>query len=170
VGYAIIRQSEPLESLPLQHVGFGPQRNDDIYVLVEDGVARWQVGVGWGEASSTPFREEVSWPSADAVVIGGGSDVYFFDLRTGEIRLRAPVRTYFGHLALHTAPDTDLLFVLGCSDVFAYRPSLTLQWRAENIAVDGITFDGVDGSLVRVNAEMDPPGGWFAVDLTPRIT
>jgi hypothetical protein len=81
--------------------------------------------------------------------------------------LHTPVRSYFGELALHPAAsaEQEMLFILGCSDVLAYGPSLRPHWRAEDVAVDGITFRGVEGTAVLVSAEMDPPGGWFDVEL-----
>ena len=41
-------------------------------------------------------------------------------------------------------------------------------WIARDVAVDGIVFGEVEGPLLTVHAEMDPPGGWFAVTLDAR--
>jgi hypothetical protein len=164
MGHVIIRRSEPVESLPLRHIG-ALHGKHDVYVLVENDVARWQAQIGWGEAGALAFRDEVIWSSAGVAIIGGGAEVYFLDLAAGETRLHTPVRGCFGGLALEGAPNAELLFILGCSDVLAYQPSLQLLWCARDVAVDGITFSGVEGTRVGVNAEMDPPGGWFAVEL-----
>lgn len=60
--------------------------------------------------------------------------------------------------------------MLGYCDVIALDRSLAIRWTAQDIAVDGITgADGCsDGDMLIVQAEMDPPGGWFEVALDAR--
>jgi hypothetical protein len=141
---------------------------DDQYVLYEDDRPRWGVTIDWGDSASLPFREELVWPAAGVAVIGGGADVHFLDLETSQTRHLAPVQTYFGHLALHPDDPADpqaLLFILACSDILVFRSSLDLLWQAKDVAEDGIVFRRVEGKHLWVGAEMDPPGGWFDVEL-----
>lgn len=81
----------------------------------------------------------------------------------------------FGHLALAVVPalaagadEGELLLILGWNDVHAIARDLSTRWIARDVAVDGLVFGAVDGSLLAVHAEMDPPGGWFAVTLDAR--
>lgn len=115
-----------------------------------------------------PFHYELVWPAAAVtVVFGEEEEVRFVDLESGTVRARVPVSGDWGHLAIHHASETgeETLFVLGQCDVLAFRASLDLRWRADGVAVDGILFKEVHGNSVRISAEMDPPGGWFAVAL-----
>jgi hypothetical protein len=159
----IVRGAAMGAGAPIHHIG---RRADDAYVLFDGETPRWGLTIDWGERASLPFREELVWPAAGVAVIGGGSAVYLLDLETANIRLRVPLRVYFGHLALERdGSGEETLFLLGCDEILAYRRSLDLRWHAKDVAVDGVTFNRVEGSRLWVNAEMDPPGGWFAVEL-----
>lgn len=129
--------------------------------MLVDGEPAWQVVVSWGEHGHVPFHEEVQWPDAGVVAIGGGAHVYFLALDTGELRRELPLPCRFGHLAL----AGDALYVLGYTDIVAIDAKLATRWWARGVAVDGIVFDEATPSIVRVAAEMDPPGGWFDVTL-----
>lgn len=144
---------------------------DGTCVLQDGEVERWRVSPGFGDdASWNPFREAIIWSNARRVVAGAGDRVHLLDLDTGEPRgtLHLPPDR-FGHLAIvevaTRSSTTELLLVLGWIDVRAYDAGASLRWHAHDVAVDGITFDKVQGSVLRVHAEMDPPGGWFAVSL-----
>lgn len=66
---------------------------DDAYTLFVRGTPRWQVAISWGTDAQVPFREEIIWPSAGVVAIGGGAAVYFVDLASGSLRPRLAVNT-----------------------------------------------------------------------------
>ena len=76
--------------------------------------------------------------------------------------------SFFGELSLQRVEGTEWLFVLGWRDVHAFTPDLEEQWVSRDVAVDGITDGTVEGSVLHVHAEMDPPGGWFSVQLDVR--
>lgn len=81
---------------------------------------------------------------------------------------RLDVPCLFGHLALDPGEEgvrPETLYVLGWTDAIAIDPSLETRWSARDLAVDGITFNGVSGPLIRLSVEMDPPGGWFEIEL-----
>jgi len=159
----IVRGGQTRAAAPVHHIG---RRADDSYVLFDGETPRWAVTIDCGERASLPSREERVWPAAGVAVIGGGAAVYFLDLETATIRLRVPLQGYFAHLAAdrESAPD-GTFFLLGCSEVIAYRPSLDVRWHAKNVAVDGVVFDRVEGSRLWVKAEMDPPDRWYAVEI-----
>jgi hypothetical protein len=112
-----------------------------------------------------PFREQLVWPAAGVAVIGGAAEVHFLDLETSATRLHLPLKTYFGHLSLQGADREEMLFVLECSDILAVRASLELAWHTKDVAVDGIVFRRIEESRLWVGVEMDPPGGWFDVEI-----
>jgi hypothetical protein len=105
------------------------------------------------------FHEELVW--AEQRVIGDEDSVCFLSLTDGTLLETIELQGYFGYLRTHE----DKLFVLGCSEILCFAPPRTLLWHARELAVDGVTFHGVEGSILRVGCEMDPPGGWFAVEL-----
>jgi hypothetical protein len=156
--------------MPPLHVELLP---DGTCVLRDGDVERWRVSPAFGDATAwNPFREALVWSGARLVVAAAGDHVHLLDLDTGNPRATLDLSPdHFGHLALieliAVTPTTDLLLVLGWTDIRAYDSTASLRWHARNVAVDGITFDCLQASVLRVHAEMDPPGGWFAVSLDP---
>lgn len=141
---------------------------DGTCVLRDRDGERWRTSLSLREAAAwNPFREAILWPSTHRVVAGAGDRIHLLDLETGTLCTTLDLAPdHFGHLALVELPATDLLLVLGWTDVRTYAPpDATLRWHAHHVAVDGITFDALDGTTLRLHAEMDPPGGWFAVSL-----
>jgi hypothetical protein len=163
LAWNILRGTRQTDGAPIHHIG---RRIDDTYVLFDGQTPRWSVTIDWGDYASFPFREEMVWSAAGVAVIGGGAAVYLLDLETAHIRLRVPMHSYFGHLALDVDRGGDeVLFLLGCDEVIAYGKTLDRRWHTKDVAVDGVLFDRVEGGRLWVRAEMDPPGGWFAVEL-----
>ncbi|MCE9577365.1 MAG: hypothetical protein K8W52_29725 [Deltaproteobacteria bacterium] len=162
-----ILRGVPLDpARPVLTLGDGPP--DDTYALVEDGVMRWQAAVGWGDHRHVPFREELIWPSIDAVVIGGGDHVHVLDRATGAVRARIAVPSLFGGLALDPGEPPhrpEALFIAGWRDLIALEPTLAIRWHATDLAIDGVIVHDVVGTVVRIGCEMDPPGGWFDVEV-----
>lgn len=140
-------------------------------MLWQGDVERWRTSLGLGEAAAwSPFSEAIIWPRARRVVAGAGDRVHLLDLDTGTLCGTLDLSPdLFGYVELVDVADgdstTDLLLVLGWTDVRAYTADASLLWHARHVAVDGITFDALHGSILRLRAEMDPPGGWFAVSL-----
>ena len=146
---------------------------DGTCVLRDGDVEHWRVSLPFGEAIAwNPFRAALPWLRAHRVVAAAGDRIHLLDLDTGTLCTTLDLAPdCFGHLALVELPDAaastlDLLLVLGWTDVRAYAPpDAILRWHARHVAVDGLTFDALDGTTLRLHAEMDPPGGWFAVSL-----
>lgn len=134
----------------------------------EDGGTLWKVEVELGDNSPSSFREEAIWADAGVAAIGGRSVVVLLDLFSGMERCRIDVPSFFGGLSVQRVDGMEWLFVLGWTDVHAFAPGFEEQWVSCGVAVDGITRGTVKGSVLHVNAEMDPPGGWFAVQLDVR--
>ena len=116
----------------------------------------WEVTI---DGDPDIFTAELVW--AEQAVIGRGSAVHFLELSTGKLLQKVEVSGYFGHLETWE----DRLFVCGMRDLHLFAPPRRELWCARDIAVDGITSPTVEGSIVRVHCEMDPPGGWFDVEL-----
>lgn len=106
--------------------------------------------------------EDDNWnPFNSAVVfgrffcLGTGGEIVAVDLNTFEYR-RFGVDTYFGYFLEHG----DILFAASACGVLAFNSEMDLLWKNESIAVDGVTFNGVEDGILYVSCEMDPPGGW----------
>lgn len=132
--------------------------------IVRDGsryrYGTWEVTIDVDAAAEADyFKAELVW--ADQAVIGCGEAVYFLELSTGKLLQKLRVRGYFGYLVT----CEDRLFVCGMRDLHCFVPSRRELWCARDIAVDGVTGPTVEGAMVRVHCEMDPPGGWFDVEL-----
>jgi len=140
---------------------------DDVYLCETEEGPRWQAATSWGENANVPFREELVWASAGVAVIGGGGRVYFLDLDSGQERSRLDMPCLFGHFVLDAGGGqrTETLYVLGWTDIIAVKPTLETKWSMQDVAVDGVTFKGADGAALRFAVEMDPPGGWFEVEV-----
>lgn len=133
-----------------------------------DGSVLWTVDVDFEEDPCPAFRAGAVWVGAGVAAIGGGSVVLLLDLSSGEPKRRIRVPSYFGALSLQRVEGAEWLFVLGWRDVHSFTPDLEERWVSRDVAVDGITGGTVEGSVLYVNAEMDPPGGWFSVRLDVR--
>jgi hypothetical protein len=144
------------------------QRLDDTYVLFRDNKPCWQAVTTWGEHGWVPFREELVWDSAGVAVVGGGAAVHFLDLANGAPRWRLEVPCLFGNLELDQGEPghrPEALYVLGWTDIIAVDPTLQIRWSARDVAVDGVIFYDAAGPILRFGVEMDPPGGWFQIEL-----
>lgn len=138
------------------------ERTGDMYV------ARHEHGVAWRlelrlDMGGTPFRDEIIWPAASVVAVGGGDTVYFLAAETGAI---ASTLSLGDDLFGHFGPiDGDVLHILGWRHVVAIDKTLAVRWISKDVAVDGIVW--VDGTedRIQLSAEMDPPGGWVDVEL-----
>jgi hypothetical protein len=144
----------------------------------DDGEARWSIGVDASALERACFREAFLWQRGGVACVGAAEHVWLFDLASGAPRLHldrsglhSAASSLFGHFGQATLRDgTELLVVLGHTDLTAIDASLSIRWMARDVAVDGITgADGCsDGDTLIVQAEMDPPGGWFEVTLDAR--
>jgi hypothetical protein len=165
-----IRRHESIDSsLRVQILDGGRTSHvDDVYVLHRGRTPLWQVAVSWGEHSNVPFREELVWASGGVAVIGGGAAVHFLDLESGAAKSRLEVSCLFGGLALDEGEPllrNEALYVLGWTDIIAIEPTLQRRWWARDVALDGVTFRDAAGPVIRFGVEMDPPGGWFDIEV-----
>lgn len=63
---------------------------------------------------------------------------------------------YFGSFKI----IDDVLYVLGCNNITAFDSYMNEKWISEDIAVDGVLLEEIEGDSMVVSCEMDPPGGW----------
>ena len=66
------------------------------------------------------------------------------------------IKGYFGYFEIYD----DVLYVLGCEDITAFDKHMDELWVSDFLAYDGIVCDGIDGNIMSISCEMDPPGGW----------
>lgn len=148
----------------------GAGRSGPVFEMYRYGVRQWSVGIDLGAAASNPFIEEYYWFEAGVVAIGGGDGAYLVDLADGTLRKAIPVPARFGHFARvtrQTGSADELFLVLSQTGIEAFDRDFSRVWIAENLAVDGLVCAGgvVQDDKIVVDAEMDPPGGWFEVEL-----
>lgn len=138
------------------------ERNGDVYVARANDAIIWTVELRLNMAG-TPFREEIVWPPAAVIAIGGGDAVHFVRSETGAImKTLALENDFFGHFG---DPNCSVLFILGWRNVVAVDRGLNIRWTSRDVAVDGIIWRGTQGDRILLSAEMDPPGGWVNVEL-----
>ena len=63
---------------------------------------------------------------------------------------------YFGYFV----KNQDYIYILGCENIIAIDIDARFVWKSDNIAVDGIVCNGIEGHIMYISCEMDPPGGW----------
>lgn len=138
------------------------ERTGQTYVARDGEIVVWTLELQMNMDGS-PFREEVTWPAASVVAIGGGNAVHFVAVESGVIAKTISLdNDLFGHFGNATG---DVLYILGWRSVVAIDRDLTVRWVSNDIAVDGITWQGLQGDRIKLSAEMDPPGGWVDVEL-----
>jgi hypothetical protein len=137
------------------------ERNGERYIARDGERVVWSIELHLNMNGSS-FREEIMWPAASVVAIGGGDAVHLVAVDSGTIaRTISLGRDLFGHFG--EARD-DVLYILGWRNVVAVDRDV-VRWVSHDVAVDGITWRGLDGDRIMLSAEMDPPGGWVDVEL-----
>ncbi len=81
--------------------------------------------------------------------------VYVINLKDFSFR-NIPMDGYFGDFV----KNLDSLYILGCENIIAIDIDSNIIWKSDYIAVDGIECVGIDGQIMNISCEMDPPGGW----------
>jgi len=66
------------------------------------------------------------------------------------------IKGYFGYFEI----TDDVLYVLGCHYVYAYDSNMNEIWVSDFLAYDGIICKRIEGNIMYLSCEMDPPGGW----------
>lgn len=144
-------------------LGVRIDRADDRYALVgPDGRVRWSVPCA-RDVAGNPFREALVWSAGGCVAIGEGGAVRLHAIDSGALLTTVSLDDdHFGHFG---PSDLDVLYVLGWRHVLAIDHRRELLWRRRNVAIDGIVWSERRGGRLVLSAEMDPPGGWVAVEL-----
>ena len=92
----------------------------------------------------------------DFFVIGNNYEgVYVINMLDLKV-MHKEISGYFGHFEI----IDDNLYVLGCNNITAFDSCMNEKWISEDIAVDGVLLNAIEGDFVVVSCEMDPPGGW----------
>lgn len=140
--------------VPAEHcLCFGTLRlgTDKFYTVQKD--VRNYLRIEVDDDSWNPFNKWVFWRGF--FCLGTGDEVIAVDLDTLEYK-RYSVDWYFGYFLEHE----EMLFAASAAGVLAFDKNMELLWRNESIAVDGVTFNGIENSALCVSCELDPPGGW----------
>lgn len=125
-----------------------------VYVLVEDdGMPVMRIDVHERAPSAHPFTEAITW--AGFVVIGFGGFVHLVSLTT-RAASSFPLSCYFGHLY----PVDDRLLVADAEYLTCFDAAGAIRWRSERLGIDGVVVTSVEGEVIEVKGEWDPPGGW----------
>jgi hypothetical protein len=138
------------------------ERTGDTYVARDERGLIWTIELAL-DMNGSPFREEVWWPAASLVAIGGGAFVHFLSADTGAL---VKTLSLDGDLFGHFGPaDDEVFYILGWRDVTAVDKTFAVRRVSRDVAVDGIVWVGKEGDRIALSAEMDPPGGWIDVVL-----
>jgi len=89
------------------------------------------------------------------VVIGFADAIHFVSLATKQEH-SVPLRGYFASLS----PTDEVLLVASASDLLCFNREATLQWRTDDLGIDGVVIQSVDNAVIRGEGEWDPPGNW----------
>ena len=81
--------------------------------------------------------------------------VYVIDLKDFTFN-NISIDGYFGYFV----NNQDYIYILGCENIIAIDIDARFVWKSDNIAVDGIVCNGIEGHIMYISCEMDPPGGW----------
>ena len=124
---------------------------DKFYTVQKDGRNYLRIEVD--DDSWNPFNDRVFWRGF--FCLGTGDDIIAVDLTSLEYK-RYSVDMYFGYFLEHG----EMLLAASGAGVLAFDRNMDLLWRNESLAVDGVTFGEVCGSVLEISCELDPPGGW----------
>lgn len=132
----------------------------DVYVLIEnDGAPLMRVDL-YGNEDCYAFEEVIIW--REFVVIGLGSRVYLVNYQTQQATTVA-LDSYFGHFY----SEEEWLIAASGNRLLLINSAGRVVWRTEELGLDGVIVDAINGRVIYGQGEWDPPGGWrpFRVNL-----
>lgn len=124
------------------------------YVVLEQGGIPVSVLILYAPYHCSPFREVTIF--SDFVAIGYEDRFCLYDYVSGNTRLELEQDSYFGHLYI----DRGELFVCSATGITAIDNTGSILWDSPELAVDGVIIHDFNNDILRISAEMDPPGGW----------
>jgi hypothetical protein len=123
------------------------------YVLIEnDGAPFIRVDV-YGGVDCYAFEDVIVW--REFVAIGFGSRVHMVNCRTQET-ITFELDSYFGHFY----PDAEWLIIASGCRLLLIDPGGKVAWETEELGLDGVIVDSIEGLFIHGQGEWDPPGGW----------
>jgi len=123
------------------------------YVLVEnDGAPFIRVDV-YGDEDCYAFEDVIIW--REFVVIGFGSRVHMINCQTQEI-ISFELDSYFGHFY----PGAERLIIASGYTLLLIDPTGRVAWKTEELGLDGVIVDSIEGAFIHGRGEWDPTGGW----------
>jgi hypothetical protein len=125
----------------------------DVYVLVKnDGVPLIRVDV-YGDMDCYAFEDVIVW--REYVVIGFGSRVHMVNYQA-QSAITIELDSYFGHLYL----GVDWMIIASGERLFRIDPTGSVAWKTEELGLDGVIVNAIEGDFIKGQGEWDPPGGW----------
>ena len=64
--------------------------------------------------------------------------------------------SYFGYFY----PGDEWLIIASGYRLLLIGPTGGLVWKTEELGLDGVIVDSIEGDLIHGKGERDPPGGW----------
>jgi hypothetical protein len=129
-----------------------PLGEADCYVLVEENTGPLMRIDLYGNNHSA-FRDVLIWK--EFVIIGWGDDVYFVRIENGEART-VNLGCYFGYLY----PTDQFLLIASGERLFLFDDKARMQWMSDELGLDGVIVQEIDGEFISGEGEWDPPGDW----------
>ena len=105
------------------------------------------------------------------VVIGFGHSVHLVPL-SGDLPRAIPLGAggcdHFGQLF----PQHHVLLVASGTHLFCLDTAGRILWVSDELGIDGVAVNRVEGDTIHGEGEWDPPGGWrpFGLDLRTGMT
>jgi hypothetical protein len=99
------------------------------------------------------FSEALVW--SRFLAIGWGHCLYLVRLGANEVS-RLDLGTYFGY----AYPEPEFLLVASAERLFRIGLAGGLEWRSDDLGIDGVIVDSITSELIEGQGEWDPPGGW----------
>src|SRR5262245_27136624 len=123
------------------------------FVFIEnDGTPFLRVDI-YGEEECYAFEDVIVW--RDFVAIGFGSRVHMVNYQTRET-ITFELDSYFGHFY----PGDEWLIIASGNRLLLIDPTGSVVWKTEELGLDGVIVDSIEGNLINGQGEWDPPGGW----------
>ncbi len=112
--------------------------------------------------------------SNNILLVGFEEYFYMFDTITKKNLLSLKLSGYFGHFYHNDSSiyaedfyqNDNLIYVADATGIYCVNINGAIQWRSDELGLDGVLIMRIDNVYIYGDGEWDPPGGWidFIID------